>query len=75
MCKQRRQLGSLMNMQFGGPEPISSNPPNTNEVTTARYTLVTWAPLSLAYQFKRAANVYFLIISILTSMYFSPKVS
>ena len=34
---------------------------------------MTWAPLSLLYQFKRAANVYFLVITILTMMKFSPK--
>lgn len=45
----------------------------TNEVKTSKYTLLTWAPLSLILQFRRAANVYFLIISILTAMPFSPK--
>lgn len=40
---------------------------------TTKYTLLTWAPLSLLFQFKRAANVYFLIITILTTMPFSPK--
>lgn len=40
---------------------------------TTKYTLLTWAPLSLFMQFKRAANVYFLYITILTSMSFSPK--
>ena len=34
---------------------------------------LTWAPLSLLYQFTRAANIYFLIISVLTCMPFSPK--
>ena len=38
-----------------------------------RYTALTWAPLSLLFQFKRAANIYFLIITILTAMPFSPK--
>lgn len=36
--------------------------------------MLSWAPLSLLYQFKRAANIYFLIISVLTFMPFSPKV-
>jgi phospholipid-transporting ATPase len=45
----------------------------TNEVKTSKYSLLTWAPLSLIFQFRRAANVYFLIISILTAMPFSPK--
>jgi phospholipid-transporting ATPase len=45
----------------------------SNRVKTSRYTVLTWAPLSLLYQFRRAANIYFLIISILTAMPFSPK--
>ena len=39
-----------------------------------RYTIIDWAPKSLVIQFKRAANIYFLIISVLTTMSFSPKV-
>lgn len=45
----------------------------SNQVRTTKYTILTWAPLSLIYQFKRAANVYFLVITILTTMPFSPK--
>jgi phospholipid-transporting ATPase len=45
----------------------------TNKVRTTKYTALSWAPLSLIYQFKRSANIYFLIISILTVMPFSPK--
>ena len=40
---------------------------------TQRYSLFTWAPLSLLLQFNRVSNIYFLIISILTFMSFSPK--
>jgi phospholipid-transporting ATPase len=45
-----------------------------NRVRTQRYTAFSFAPLSLLYQFKRVSNIYFLIISILTFMPFSPKV-
>lgn len=45
----------------------------SNEVRTSKYTLLTWAPKCLLIQFKRAANIYFLIISILSAMPFSPK--
>jgi len=38
-----------------------------------RYNLVTWFPKSLMFQFLRIANIYFLIITILTAMPFSPK--
>jgi len=44
-----------------------------NTVRTTKYTKWTWAPLSLFNQFRRAANVYFLIITILTTLPFSPK--
>ena len=45
----------------------------TNEVCTSRYNLLTWAPKSLILQFRRAANVYFLLICILTLQTFSSK--
>lgn len=45
----------------------------SNKVKTTKYTIITWAPLSLFMQFKRVANVYFAYITILTSMSFSPK--
>lgn len=45
----------------------------SNEIITTKYTLLSWAPKSLLTQFLRAANIYFLVISILTCMSFSPK--
>jgi magnesium-transporting ATPase (P-type) len=44
-----------------------------NYTRTSKYTWYSWAPLSFLYQFTRVANVYFLIISILTALPFSPK--
>jgi len=46
---------------------------DTNRVRTTKYTIINYIPKSLLLQFKRAANVYFLVITILTSMPFSPK--
>ena len=37
----------------------------SNQVTTAKYTLVTFLPINLTSQFSRLANVYFLVISCL----------
>lgn len=34
---------------------------------------MTWFPKSLLLQFLRIANIYFLVITILTAMPFSPK--
>lgn len=44
-----------------------------NSVSTTKYNVFSWFPKSLLMQFKRIANIYFLIISILTLMPFSPK--
>jgi hypothetical protein len=65
----------LVPINFGNAEMVLKNKKRkmTNKVRTTKYTWVTWAPLSLLMQFKRAANIYFLIISILTLMPFSPK--
>ena len=45
----------------------------SNKVVTARYTWYTWIPKSLLMQFTRVNNIYFLIMSILSTMPFSPK--
>jgi magnesium-transporting ATPase (P-type) len=37
----------------------------SNQVTTAKYTIVTFLPINLTSQFSRLANVYFLVISCL----------
>ena len=65
----------IIPINFGNEEKIAKNKVRkmTNKVRTTKYTWLSWAPLSLLMQFKRAANIYFLIISILTLMPFSPK--
>ena len=45
----------------------------TNKIRTTKYTPWTWLPVSLLYQFKRLANIYFLIITILSFLPLSPK--
>jgi hypothetical protein len=37
----------------------------TNEVHTAKYNCVTFLPKNLLEQFRRLANIYFLIIAVL----------
>ena len=66
------QGANKMQIVFGGETPENQSR-LSNKVRTTKYTLLTWAPLSLLFQFKRAANVYFLFITILTIMPFSPK--
>lgn len=61
---------------FGGDdqEKIKYNMKfQNNRISTTKYNIITWLPKSLLMQFRRIANVYFLIISILTCFNFSPK--
>ena len=44
-----------------------------NRISTTKYNISTFLPLSLLLQFRRAANIYFLIVSIMTCFEFSPK--
>ena len=37
----------------------------SNTISTTKYTLLSWLPVSMLEQFKRVANFYFLVISIL----------
>ena len=37
-------------------------------MTTTKYNLITFLPLSILYQFKRFANTYFVIVAILSSI-------
>lgn len=44
----------------------------TNFISTSKYTIITFFPMALILQFKRYANVYFLITAILQSI---PEIS
>ncbi len=43
-----------------------------NRISTTKYTLINFFPKSLLLQFKKAANIYFLLVTILTFGSFSP---
>ena len=57
------------------PIPFHSPKPafKSNRVITARYSALTWIPKSILFQFSRINNIYFLIMSVLSFMPFSPK--
>ncbi|CAE8644207.1 unnamed protein product [Polarella glacialis] len=63
-----------------GPVTVTVRPAAVNEylrgrpnkISTTRFSLLTWLPKSLFIQFQRVANVYFLIVSILVCLPFSP---
>ena len=37
----------------------------SNAITTTKYSILTWLPKSLWEQFRRIANIYFLVVSVL----------
>lgn len=45
----------------------------SNEVNSAEYTLLTFIPLALIHQFRRKANIYFLLNIILATTKYSSK--
>ena len=64
-----------MKVYFGNGEINKNISKNyvSNRISTTKYNLFSFIPKSILMQFGRIANVYFLIISILTFMSFSPK--
>mmetsp|Transcript_1132 Transcript_1132/g.2588 ORF Transcript_1132/g.2588 Transcript_1132/m.2588 type:complete len:1106 (+) Transcript_1132:95-3412(+) len=44
-----------------------------NVVRTTKFTLLTWLPISLYWQFQRVANIYFLFVAVIVCFPFSPK--
>ncbi|CAE8629696.1 unnamed protein product, partial [Polarella glacialis] len=53
-------------------EPADINSGKPNRIRTTRFTIFTWLPLSLFNQFQRAANIYFLFVSIAVCLPGSP---
>lgn len=43
-------------------------PYKSNYIKTTKYTIITFLPVALFYQFLRVANIYFLMIAILQSI-------
>ena len=37
----------------------------SNKIVTTKYTLLSWLPHSILLQFRRVANIYFLVISVM----------
>jgi hypothetical protein len=61
-------------LYFGDFEKITLyNKYKNNSISTSKYNVFTFLPKSIFFQFTRAANIYFLIISVLTCCDFSPK--
>ena len=52
---------------FFGPESgkLNTEEYKSNQITTARYNVLTFVPVQLFEQFKKVANIYFLFIGLL----------
>ena len=66
---------NLYSIQFGKSNPLLSDnlKYGNNTTKTTKYNIFTLLPKNLFYQFTRVSNIYFLFVSILTCMSFSPK--
>jgi magnesium-transporting ATPase (P-type) len=60
--RKKSETWSLKTRPRGDEENLRSQ---DNAVHTTKYNIITWLPKSLFMQFKRVANVYFLMISVL----------
>jgi magnesium-transporting ATPase (P-type) len=68
MFRRRSSSANSSPRLFGlCPNLVLNNFP-TNFIVTSKYNLITFLPIALLYQFKRYANVYFLIIAIIQSI-------
>ena len=45
----------------------------SNAIVTSTYTKLNWLPVSLFKQFKKPVIIYFLIVTVVTFLDFSPK--
>ena len=66
---QKEKIQILFGLKYADSQKLQPN----NYISTTKYSIISFFPKSLLFQFKRAANIYFLIISILTCFDFSPK--
>ena len=62
-------------IEFGyqNPNLINNKKFGNNIIKTTKYNVFTLIPKNLFYQLCRASNIYFLIVSILSCLSFSPK--
>lgn len=61
--------------QIRRDEGIQNEHGLSNKISTTKYSLLSWLPLSLFEQFRRIANVYFLVTSIIMLIgFYAPEV-
>lgn len=43
---------------------VPGEPAKSNQITTAKYTVISFLPINLYQQFMRLANLYFLVVAV-----------
>ena len=62
---KRKKIDDIWTSQLRYNEEVVNPHGNSNAISTTKYTLLSWLPVSLIKQFQRFDNVYFLCLSIL----------
>ncbi|EDW82269.1 uncharacterized protein Dwil_GK25212 [Drosophila willistoni] len=67
-------INDWLQIQIGGPEIVKKKKPPTNQnrIKSTKYTLITFLPQNLLEQFRRIANFYFLVMTIISLLIDSP---
>ncbi|KAH8418901.1 hypothetical protein KR222_003800 [Zaprionus bogoriensis] len=72
LWKQRKgsrvsTINDWLQIQIGGPDDgKKKKPTNQNRIKSTKYTLITFLPQNLLEQFRRIANFYFLVMTIVS---------
>ncbi|KRK06443.1 phospholipid-transporting ATPase IF isoform X1 [Drosophila yakuba] len=62
-----------LQIQIGGPQDVKKKrPKGQNRIKSTKYTLITFLPQNLLEQFRRIANFYFLVMTIISLLIDSP---
>ncbi|KAL7743083.1 hypothetical protein ACLKA6_015012 [Drosophila palustris] len=78
LWKQRKgsrvsTINDWLQIQIGGTEDVKKKKPNNqNRIKSTKYTLLTFLPQNLLEQFRRIANFYFLVMTIISLLIDSP---
>ncbi|XP_017126559.1 phospholipid-transporting ATPase IF isoform X2 [Drosophila elegans] len=66
-------INDWLQIQIGGPEDVKKKrPKGQNRIKSTKYTLITFLPQNLLEQFRRIANFYFLVMTIISLLIDSP---
>ncbi|KAH8387960.1 hypothetical protein KR093_010578 [Drosophila rubida] len=78
LWKQRKgsrvsTINDWLQIQIGGSEDVKKKKPkNQNRIKSTKYTLLTFLPQNLLEQFRRIANFYFLVMTIISLLIGKP---